>query len=51
MDPDELTLLILAKYCAAIPAGWEECNAKLVASTHIMAALLGGLEVEIRARP
>lgn len=39
---DELTLLVVANIRSAVAAGWEGKDAELVASTHIMAFLLGG---------
>ena len=43
--PDNLAALILANYCAAIAAGWEDEVANIVASANVMAVLLNALEL------
>ena len=41
---DELVLLVIANYRAAVTTGWEDKSADIVASAHVMAFLLGALE-------
>ena len=46
LSSDELGLLAIANIRAVMSAGWEDRNASLVASAHVMAFLLGALEAE-----
>ena len=47
LSSDELGLQAIANFFRAVmSAGWEDRNASLVASAHVMAFLLGALEAE-----
>lgn len=46
LTSEQLGLIKIANYRAAVAAGWEDRYVNLVASTHIMAVFLGALESE-----
>ena len=44
MSAEDLSMLALENYRAAVRAGWDDKDLELVTATHVMAVLLGALD-------